>query len=274
MKLAKEQNKSKKMSFFKKLQLGFAGLTAGLLASVISVKAPTKFSSTNINSTPQQSIVEENKRIVKEKTKVTEVAKGFKIPKESLNTDNNVNNQIDKNQVTISNTAKPAQENSKFKTILPLGKIPNIAIGEVARANSRTYNGSGISSIRVCNNDSSFRIDIEAKIYPGIKSVDFKGKYGRVYNPVWGAYQKTFGYIWRHLGTLKGKNSNTYNFTFEALHNYLTYEDLLFSIHVNSGQGTIIDVGGIKNIGQVEKGKCTTTTYPTWNPNLPIDNRA
>ncbi len=119
------------------------------------------------------------------------------------------------------------------------------------------YYGSGIKEVRVCNNDNSFRMDIKASVYGDVQNIEFKSKFARTYTSLWGGVQGTSSYAWRHLGTYSKSNNNQYYHLQRMIHNYLSYEDLLFSLHVNTKSGKIIDLGGIKNIGPVEKGKCT-----------------
>jgi hypothetical protein len=136
-----------------------------------------------------------------------------------------------------------------------------ISIYESKASAQSIYYGSGVKEVRVCNNDNSFRMDIKAKVYGDVHNVEFKAKYGRTYTALWGAVQTTSGYQWRHLGTYNKTSDGNYYHLQRVIHNALTYEDLLFSLHVNTNSGKIIDLGGIKNLGPVEKGKCVTQYF-------------
>lgn len=105
-------------------------------------------------------------------------------------------------------------ESRTFKVLKKQALIVSIAFAAttaaipIQKASAQSiYFGTGIKHVRVCNNDTSFSINVDAEAYGDVKSVEFKSKYGRVYSPIWGAYQRTFGYAWRHLETIPYQKS-------------------------------------------------------------------
>jgi hypothetical protein len=148
----------------------------------------------------------------------------------------------------------------KFQLLLCSSLTAISLCGFVEKANANVT-PNGIRFARVCNNEKNYRIEYEATMNGNISWVSFKAKLATnryVPTPAGWVYDWTSGYNWRQIGNDDARDSNgRYTFVTNIWNTNLTNEDVLVSMHLKmKNNSTIIDPGGIINLGSIKKGKC------------------